>query len=42
MHRSDTHRRQFSKNLTIAAILFALVGLFFAITIVRFGGTLSS
>jgi hypothetical protein len=40
MHHSDTHRRQFSKNLTIAAILFSLVALFFAITIVRFGGTL--
>ncbi len=39
MHRSDIHRRQFSKNVTIAAILFALVALFFAITLVRFGGT---
>ena len=40
MHRSDTHRRQFGKNVTIAAILFALVALFFAITLVRFGGTM--
>ena len=40
MHRSDTHRRQFSKNVAIAVILFSLVALFFAITIVRFGDTL--
>ena len=40
MHPSDTHRRQYDKNLTIAVILFALVDLFFAITIVRFGDTL--
>lgn len=40
MHNSELHRRQFSKNLTIAAILFAVVVLFFAITIVRFGETL--
>ncbi len=40
MHRSPTHRRQFGKNLTIAAVLFTLVALFFAITIVRFGETL--
>ncbi len=39
MHRSDIHRRQFNKNVTIAAILFALAALFFAITLVRFGGT---
>ncbi|MFP6731484.1 MAG: hypothetical protein VCD50_15190 [Alphaproteobacteria bacterium] len=40
MHRSETHKRQFSKNVTIAAILFFLVALFFSITLVRFGGTL--
>ena len=40
MHNSELHRRQFNKNLTIAAILFAVVVLFFAITIVRFGETL--
>ena len=40
MHRSDTHKRQYGKNVTIAVILFSLVGLFFAITIVRFGETL--
>ena len=40
MHRSETHRRQYGKNVTIALILFALVALFFAITIVRFGDTL--
>ncbi len=40
MHRSATHKRQFGKNLTIAAVLFALVALFFAITMVRFGETL--
>ncbi len=39
MHHSETHRRQFGKNVTIAAVLFVLVGLFFAITLVRFGGT---
>lgn len=40
MHRSETHKRQYDKNLAIAGILFFLVGLFFAITIVRFGQTL--
>jgi|AP95_1055475.scaffolds.fasta_scaffold27664_4 hypothetical protein len=40
MHPRDTHKRQYGKNLTIAVILFALVALFFAITIVRFGDTL--
>ncbi len=40
MHYSETHKRQFNKNVTVAAILFFLVGLFFAITLVRFGGTL--
>ena len=39
MHPSETHKRQYGKNVTIAAILFAIVGLFFAITLVRFGGT---
>ena len=39
MHPSETHKRQYGKNMTIAAILFALVVLFFAITLVRFGGT---
>ncbi len=39
MQRSDIHSRQFNKNVTIAAILFALAALFFAITLVRFGGT---
>ncbi len=40
MHRSELQRRQFNKNVAIAAILFALVALFFAITVVRFGETL--
>ncbi len=39
MHPSETHKRQYSKNVTIAAVLFALAALFFAITLVRFGGT---
>lgn len=40
MHRSELHRRQFNKNVAIAVILFALVALFFAITVVRLGETL--
>jgi len=38
-HPSDRHRRQWSKNLALLAVLFALVALFFLITIVRMGGS---
>ena len=40
MHRSETHRRQYGKNVTIAVILFALEDWLFAITIVSFGDKL--
>ena len=35
----ELHRRRLSKNLTVAGLLLALVVLFFAITMVKFGGT---
>ena len=35
---TDLHRRRLSKNLTVAGLLLALVVLFFAITVVKFGG----
>lgn len=35
---SELHRRRLSKNLTVAGLLLALVVLFFAITMVKFGG----
>ncbi len=36
---TELHRRRLGKNLTVAGVLFALVALFFAITVVKFGGT---
>ncbi len=35
---TELHRRRLGKNLTLAGLLFALVVLFFAITMVKFGG----
>ncbi len=35
---TDLHRRRLGKNLAVAGVLFALVALFFAITVVKFGG----
>lgn len=37
-HVSEQHRRQLGKNLTLFAVLFGLVVLFYVITIVRLGG----
>ena len=37
---TDLHRRRLGRNLTVAGVLLALVVLFFAITLVKFGGTL--
>lgn len=35
---TELHKRQRGKNLVLAGVLFALVILFFAITLVRMGG----
>ena len=35
---TDLHRRRLGMNLAVAGVLFALVALFFAITVVKFGG----
>ena len=35
---SDRHRRQRGKNLAMLAVLFALVVLFYVVTMVRMGG----
>ncbi len=32
------HKRRLGMNLAVAGVLFALVVLFFAITVVKFGG----
>ena len=37
-YRSEMHRRQRSKNLTMLAVLAGLVILFYVITLVRMGG----
>jgi hypothetical protein len=37
---SDRHRRQRSKNLFMFAVLLAIAAAFFALTMVRMGGTL--
>ena len=37
-HPTERHKRQWSKNLALLAILAGLVALFYAITIVRMGG----
>ena len=37
-HPTQRHKRQWSKNFALLAILFGLVGLFYLITIVRMGG----
>ncbi len=36
---TQRHRRQRAKNLALAGVLVALVALFFAITLVKLGGT---
>jgi hypothetical protein len=38
MPATERHRRQRGKNLVLAWVLFALVVLFFAITLARMGG----
>ena len=35
---SERHRRQRGKNIALLVVLVALVGLFYAITLVRMGG----
>ena len=37
-YRSEMHRRQRSKNLTMLAVLVGLVVLFYVIAVVRMGG----
>ncbi len=37
-HVPERHRRRRSKNLALAAVLLGLVVLFYAITLVKFGG----
>ena len=37
---TDLHRRQRSKNLFMLVFLLAVVGIFFALTVVRMGGKL--
>ena len=37
-HRSDTHRRQRSKNIALAAVLFGLAVLFYVVAIVKISG----
>lgn len=36
-HRSEMHRRQYAKNLTMLAVLIGLVVLFYVVAIVRMG-----
>ena len=38
-HISGRHGRRRSRNLALAAVLAALVALFYAITLVKFGGS---
>ncbi len=35
---SDRHRRQRGKNIALLVVLLALVGIFYAVTLVRMGG----
>jgi hypothetical protein len=35
---TQQHRRQRARNLALAGVLFGLVALFFAITLVKLGG----
>ncbi len=36
---SEQHRRRHSRTLALAAVLLALVALFYAVTLVKFGGS---
>ncbi len=36
---SEPHRRRRSRNLALAAVLLGLVALFYAVTLVKFGGS---
>lgn len=38
MPMNDEHKRRRARNIALAAVLFALVVLFYSITIVRMGG----
>ena len=35
---SDRHQRQRGKNIALLVVLLALVGIFYAVTVVRLGG----
>ncbi len=35
---SERHRRQRGKNIALLVVLLALVGMFYAVTLVRMGG----
>ena len=37
-HVPERHRRRRSRNLALAAVLLGLVVLFYAVTLVKFGG----
>lgn len=37
--RPEQHRRRRSRNLALAAVLLGLVVLFYAVTLVKFGGS---
>ncbi len=38
MSQQDAHKRRRARNIALAVVLFALVVLFYSITIVRMGG----
>lgn len=38
MPQHDEHKRRRARNIALAAVLFGLVALFYAITIARMGG----
>ena len=38
-HIPEQHRRRRSRNLALAAVLLGLVALFYAVTLVKFGGS---
>jgi hypothetical protein len=38
MSQQDEHKRRRARNIALAVVLFALVVLFYSITIVRMGG----
>jgi hypothetical protein len=38
MPQQDEHKRRRARNIALAVVLFALVVLFYSITIVRMGG----